>query len=99
MAARFVDLKCDLRAVENERRVLPRTYLGRDTFGVPNQVGIGDVLPAAGALIAERIRMGASLHLGVADGCCRNRTTTLVKDLFDEGAFRIRKEFVIAYRD
>src|SRR5215510_10860009 len=107
MAARFVDLKCELGAVENERRVLPRTYLGReqcdglgrDTFGVPNQVSIGDVLPAAGALIAERIRMGASLHLGIADSCCRNRTTTLVEDLFDEGAFRIRKEFMIAYRD
>ena len=102
-----MDLKCKLGAVENERRLFTRAHIGREqcdgfrghTLSVPDKISICDVLPAARALIPERVRMGTNLHFRFADRRCRDRAAALINDLFNERAFGVRKELMIPNRD
>ena len=98
-----MDLKCKLGAVENERRLFTRAHIGREqcdgfrghTLSVPDKISICDVLPAARALIPERVRMGTNLHFRFADRRCRDRAAALINDLFNERALGVRKELMI----
>ena len=107
MATGLVDLKSKLRAVENERRFPARTDIGsqkrnrfrRDPLGIAGKVHLGDVFPSTGALIPERIRMRADLDFRVADRSCCNPAAAFIDALLREGAFRVRKELLIADGD